>query len=114
MPVFQYKAIQSDGSIAQGEIEANGRSDAFKTMEARGLRPVKLAEATNGRHVAKLAESRKRRAEPSEKPKETTPALQEETARTKFSFGGKKITARMLENFTRLLSSLLAAGVPLS
>src|SRR5688500_11761381 len=118
MPVFQYKAIQSDGSIAQGEIEANGRSDAFKTMEARGLRPVKLAEATNGRHVAKPAEARKRRTEPSDKAsdkaKEATPAAQEETARTKFSFGGKKITARMLENFTRLLSSLLAAGVPLS
>ena len=32
-----------------------------------------------------------------------------------FSFGGKgKITPRMLENFTRLLSSLLAAGVPFS
>src|SRR5687768_17562546 len=118
MPVFQYKAIQSDGSIAQGEIEANGRSDAFKTMEARGLRPVKLAEATNGRHVAKPAEARKRRTEPSDKAsdkaKEATPAAQEETARTKFSFGGKKITPRALENFTRLLSSLLAAGVPLS
>jgi len=33
----------------------------------------------------------------------------------KLSFGGaNKISARMLENFTRLLSSLLAAGVPLS
>src|SRR6185436_9468328 len=30
------------------------------------------------------------------------------------SLGSKKITARQLENFTRLLSSLLAAGVPLS
>ena len=114
MPVFQYKAIQSDGTVAQGEIEANGRSDAFKTMEARGLRPVKLAEATNGRHVAKPTETRKKRLEPSEKSKETTPPVRDETTRTKFSFGGKKITARMLENFTRLLSSLLAAGVPLS
>ena len=33
----------------------------------------------------------------------------------KLSFGGgNKVSARMLENFTRLLSSLLAAGVPLS
>ena len=64
MPVFQYKAIQSDGTVAQGEIEASGRSDAFRTMEARGLRPVKLAEATNGRHVAKPTEDRKKRVEP--------------------------------------------------
>jgi type II secretory pathway component PulF len=32
----------------------------------------------------------------------------------KLNLGGNKITPRMLENFTRLLSSLLAAGVPLS
>src|SRR5439155_12833429 len=32
----------------------------------------------------------------------------------KISFGSNKISARVLENFTRLLSSLLAAGVPLS
>ena len=114
MPVFQYKAIQSDGTVAQGEIEASGRSDAFRTMEARGLRPVKLAEATNGRHVAKPTEARKKRVEPEKQ--ETTAAErgQDQTARTTFSFGGKKITPRMLENFTRLLSSLLAAGVPLS
>ena len=31
-----------------------------------------------------------------------------------FSFGGNRISARVLENFTRLLSSLLTAGVPLS
>jgi type IV pilus assembly protein PilC len=114
MPVFLYKAIQNDGTVAQGEIEANGRSDAFRTMEARGLRPVKLAEAANGRHVEKPTETRKKRVEPEKK--ETTPAerSQEEGRQKSISFGGKKITARMLENFTRLLSSLLAAGVPLS
>ena len=31
-----------------------------------------------------------------------------------FKFGGHKVSAKELENFTRLLSSLLAAGVPLS
>src|SRR5690606_22898305 len=38
-----------------------------------------------------------------------------EPAPFKLTLGGKgRITPRMLENFTRLLSSLLAAGVPLS
>ena len=32
----------------------------------------------------------------------------------KLALGGNRITARVLENFTRLLASLLAAGVPLS
>ena len=31
-----------------------------------------------------------------------------------FKFGSEKISGRALENFTRLLSSLLAAGVPLA
>ena len=44
MPLFQYKALQADGSVAQGEIEAGGRQDAFRQMEGRGLRPIQLAE----------------------------------------------------------------------
>ena len=118
MPVFQYKAIQNDGTIAQGELEAAGRADAFKAMESRGLRPVRLAEsgtATNGRRHS--AEAKKRRVEAAEKSKEPAAAERapEKIAKPAFSFGGgKKITARTLENFTRLLSSLLAAGVPLS
>ena len=43
-------------------------------------------------------------------PKPTSPTA----GSFKLSLGGDKISARILENFTRLLSSLLAAGVPLS
>ncbi|MGZ8901485.1 MAG: type II secretion system F family protein [Limisphaerales bacterium] len=117
MPVFQYKAIQNDGTIAQGEIEASGRADAFKTMEARGLRPVRLAESlANGRTTTRPADTRKRRSEPAEKPKEIASSEHsaDHSGKLNLSFGGKKITPRMLENFTRLLSSLLAAGVALS
>lgn len=126
MPVFQYKAIQTDGTVTQGEIEAAGRADAFKTMESRGLRPVRLAEANgtngaNGHAAAKVSAPRinghsKRHVDSVEKQKEQpAPARTEDaSSKLKFSFGGKKITARMLENFTRLLSSLLAAGVALS
>jgi type II secretory pathway component PulF len=115
MPVFQYKAIQTDGSVTQGEIEAAGRADAFKTMEARGLRPVRLAES-NGQGAAKTNGHSKRR-DVSEKRKEQPAAIattDESSRKLKLSFGAKKITPRMLENFTRLLSSLLAAGVALS
>ena len=118
MPVFQYKAIQNDGTIAQGELEAAGRADVFKLMESRGLRPVRLAEShggTNGRRH--LVETKKRRAETFEKSRESTAAdraVEKSTSPAFFLGGGKKISARMLENFTRLLSSLLAAGVPLS
>jgi type II secretory pathway component PulF len=95
MPVFLYKAFQADGKTAEGQLEASGRQEAFRQMDEKGLRPITLAEKT-------AAAAEKNGAA-------TLPA-----AKSGFSFGSKKVTPRMLENFTRLLSSLLAAGVPLS
>jgi type II secretory pathway component PulF len=94
MPLFQYKALQADGAVAEGQIEATGRLEAFNQMAGLGLRPVSLAEKAG-----------------TQKGDSLLPA-----SLASFSFGKKseKISARALENFTRLLSSLLAAGVPLS
>ena len=47
MPTFQYKALQSDGTIAEGRLEAGGRQEAFRKMVGRGLRPISLAEHRN-------------------------------------------------------------------
>ena len=59
MPSFQYRALQPNGVIAEGEIEAGGRQEAFRQMEGRGLRPISLAErnGANGavKSPAKLA-----------------------------------------------------------
>ncbi|MBN2507822.1 MAG: type II secretion system F family protein [Verrucomicrobia bacterium] len=99
MPVFQFRALQPDGAITEGQIEAGGRQEAFRTMEGRGLRPISLKERANGKP-----------------PPGTAPAPGGGSAsRFTLSLGGpRKIPARVLENFTRLLSSLLAAGVALS
>jgi type II secretory pathway component PulF len=93
MPLFLYKALQTDGTIAEGNIDAEGRQEAFRQIEGRGLTPISLSAGANGQ-PAKNGDSKK----------EMTPA----------PWASKKISARTLENFTRLLSSLLAAGVPLS
>ncbi len=119
MPVFQYKAIHSDGTTAEGEIEAGGRQEAFRQMAGRGLRPIRLAERNGHGHGAKTAVKSAPKATPKESPpaKEAAPdpAAGKLPLSLKLPFGGgTKITARTLENFTRLLSSLLAAGVPLS
>ena len=95
MPLFQYRALQADGAVAEGQLEAPGRQDVFRQIEARGLRLVSLTEkavAASG-HALKLPAS---------------------LGSFKFKLGSQKISGRALENFTRLLSSLLAAGVPLS
>ena len=113
MALFQYRALQADGTIADGEIEAGGRQEAFRQMEGRGLRPIRLAERNGGNGPAKNAakiQSRESAKEPAKESKLAGSPLS-----MKLSLGGgNKVSARMLENFTRLLSSLLAAGVPLS
>jgi type IV pilus assembly protein PilC len=103
MAIFQYRALQTDGTIAEGQLEAGGRQEAFRQMEGRGLRPISLAEYKNGKSAAPA------------KPKQAAKAPGEPAPKFSLSLGGGgKITGRVLENFTRLLSSLLAAGVPLS
>jgi hypothetical protein len=111
MPVFQYRAIGGNGSISEGEIEAGGRQDAFRLMEGQGLRPLKLTERNGGAASAKKAP--KEKAATKDAPADGKSAGGA-AASFNLSLGTPKITARMLENFTRLLSSLLAAGVPLS
>jgi len=96
MPVFVYKALQANGTMAEGQFEAAGRHEAFRHMEGLGLRPVRLQEKSE---TAVAARSNGNGA--------PAPALA-------FIKSSDKVTPRALENFTRLLSSLLAAGVPLS
>jgi type IV pilus assembly protein PilC len=92
MPVFQYKAFEAGGGVAEGVIEAGGRQEAFRQMEEKGLRPISLAEKAGAKSVKKGGGAGGFSAR----------------------FQSKKVTPKMLETFTRLLSSLLAAGVPLS
>jgi type II secretory pathway component PulF len=91
MAGFTYRALQADGSIAEGTIEAGGRQEAFAKIELRGLKPIRVAEESGG------------------------PAKAATTSSSGGSiFKSKRVSGKELENFTRLLSNLLAAGVPLS
>ena len=104
MPQFAYKAMQHDGVLTEGFLEASNRHEAMRQVEGRGLKPVKLSESATGGPAPKRSLGANGSAE--------SPAADGASV---LSFGRKgKITPRMLENFTRLLSSLLAAGVPFS
>jgi type II secretory pathway component PulF len=95
MPHFQYKALQANGTMAEGQLEATDRQGAFAQMAGLGLRPVSLSEKAGAGAGSGFA----------------MPAA---LAGLSFRRGSTKVSGRELENFTRLLSSLLAAGVPLS
>jgi len=95
MPTFAYRALQTNGAIAEGQLNAPGRPDALRQMETLGLRPISLAEKA---------------AAPAKNGSPAPAAI----GSLSLQFKSKKVSGRNLENFTRLLSSLLAAGVPLS
>ena len=114
MPQFSYKGMQSDGVLTEGVLDAGSRQEAMRQVENLGLKPIRIAEAANG-------PVRRKSAAPGsvEQPAATAGAEGAGTggiSGTFSSFLGRKgkITPRLLENFTRLLSSLLAAGVPFS
>jgi len=92
MPTFSYKALHADGKTAEGVLDAGSRPDAMRQIETLGLRPINVAETASkaGKKGAVQA------------------------AAGSLSFTRKKVSGKELANFTRLLSSLLAAGVPLS
>ena len=99
MPTFSYRALKADGKIAEGVLDAGSRPDALRQIETLGLRPMKVAEKSG---AAKKNGS------------QNGAAKSDAPANFSFKFESKKVSAKELENFTRLLSSLLAAGVPLS
>ena len=88
MPTFEYRALHTDGAIAEGRIDASGRHEAFGLLAERGLNPLHLADAVD-------------QAPP--------------TSRSwGLALAVRRVSQRALENFTRQLASLLAAGVPLA
>src|ERR1035438_9825199 len=95
MPLFQYKGLHPNGAMAEGQLEAADRQGAFSQMAGLGLRPVSLSEKTAAGAGTGFA-------------------LPASLAALSFRRRSAKVSGRELENFTRLLSSLLAAGVPLS
>jgi len=95
MPLFQYKGLQANGAVAEGQLEAADRQGAFAQMTGLGLRPIRLSEKASAGTGGGFA-------------------LPASLASIAFRRKSTKVSGRELENFTRLLSSLLAAGVPLS
>ena len=93
MPSFTYKAMQSSGATAEGKIDAGGRQEAVRLLQERGLTPLRLTEIGQGSGSQAASKS-------------ATPV--------KWGLKSTRVSFAALEDFTRSLSSLLAASVPLS
>jgi len=94
MATFEYKAIQANGASCEGRVDAGGRQEAMRLIEARGLTALRISEV--------IASASKAGAKPA-------------PAAGKWGFPqSTRVSFEALEDFTRSLSSLLTAAVPLS
>ncbi len=84
MLTFQYKAANSDGAIVNGTLSANSRSEVVEQLYALGRTPIRIDETA-------LLQKKKR-------------SLQ---------FKRQRITDEQIADFTRELSTLIRAGIPL-
>jgi len=94
MPLFAYTAVDAQGKTHQGTVEANSAADAAAAIKKQGRFPTNIAETTAA----------------AGKPKGKGLSLN-------FSLGGGagtgKVPAKVLTVFTRQLSTLISAGLPL-
>ncbi len=102
MPLFTYKALSTNGTVATGEIEAADRPEALRSLDKRGLRPVNVKES------AKVTPVKKKGVAP-ERRKEKTGQKKEDVSAT----GELKLKRAEVILFTEELSDMLGAGLQL-
>jgi type II secretory pathway component PulF len=102
MPLFSYKALSTNGTVATGEIEAADRPEALRTLDKRGLRPVNVKESTKVTPVKKKDVAPARRKEKTGEKKEDVSAS-----------GELKLKRAEVILFTEELSDMLGAGLQL-
>ena len=98
MAHFTFTALDSKGKEVHGEIEADSQQAAVARIRERQYFPTKIEEASGGAAPARKGAAKKG-------------ALQMEIKMPKFLQGGVK--AKQLTTFTRQLSTLINAGLPL-
>ena len=54
MAVFTYKALNSKGSVSQGEIDAADRTEALRLLDRKGLQPFSIKEISANSAFAQL------------------------------------------------------------
>ena len=94
MPVFRYRAVDTAGQIAVGELDAANESEIVDRLRDRGLMPMQIAHATGAAVSAPGAATAK-------------------AGPRRSLFEPKKVTRDQLLALTRELATLLRAGLTL-
>ena len=129
MAVFLYSALRTDGTKADGEVEAADRSSAFRRLDRQGLQPISLKpKAGAAAAPAKSESSKKNGAKPAGtsaapgrgKAKSSAPPAKgkgkgkaKDKVDTAPTTGPVKLKRAQILLFTEELSDLLSAGLQL-
>jgi type IV pilus assembly protein PilC len=95
MPTYAFEAMNSSGQEVKDEIEATSNEEAIQKIRGKGFFPTKVREKAAKKKVKKAAAAE---AGPKKK-------------KTPFSIGG--VPQKQLVTFTRQLSTLQDAGLPI-
>ena len=119
MPVYAYRALDRTGKASAGTIPADNRGSAFDQLAARGLSPISVDEqggaangagAGGGLRLSRLFGA----GAPGGGGGGTPTGLGYATPAQATPAPLTKVSKASLESFTREMSNLLAAGLPLS
>jgi type IV pilus assembly protein PilC len=98
MPVYAYEAMDNAGAEVKDTIEAGSEQEAQTLIRQKGFFPTRIVEKGRGKKD-KGKDPKKKKASSNQKKKKT------------FAFGG--VNAKTLCTFTRQLSTLQDAGLPI-
>lgn len=103
MPVYTYEAMNASGQEVKEEIDAANSQEAISKIRAKGYFPTKVREKAAKK---KLAKEKGKKGEAAEDQFATV-------ARRKMPFSITGVKRKNLVNFTRQLSTLQDAGLPI-
>jgi general secretion pathway protein F len=89
MPLYRYKAVNSAGDVAAGELEAANESEIVDRLRDRGLMPMQVVAAADRGIAGRRTPERRR------------------------WFTPRRVTRTHVLSFTQELATLLKAGLPL-
>src|SRR5947209_4898661 len=95
MPTYAFEAMNSSGQEVKDEVEAGSNEEAIAKIRGKGYFPTKVREKAAKKKVAKKGGT----------------SASGSTKKMPISFGG--VPRKQLVNFTRQLSTLQDAGLPI-
>lgn len=102
MPTFQYEAMDNTGLEIKDTVEAGSEAEAQQKIREKGFFVTKIAEKTKAAKKGKGKDGKK-----------TQPDAKKRQAQRKKGFSLGRVKAKHLCTFTRQLSTLQDAGLPI-